>query len=109
MTGGIPCQRKRMQSGRERGQRPATRVAGDDLTVENARHEDGRAIARDAFDEAVLWVDREERLRLDRSCRGKGQQSDQRKAPAMSFWSLEWMAEDPATYSPRSKARSAPR
>jgi len=34
---------------------------------------------------------------------------DQRSAPATSFWSLLWTAAEPATYSPRSKARSAPR
>ncbi len=98
-----------MQSRRKRRNCPAAGTASEDLPVKNARYENGRTVARDAFDEPVFGIDGEERLRLDRGRRSKGQKADQRKAPAMSFCSFEWIADDPARYSPRSNARSAPR
>ena len=72
----VPGDRERMDAGRQRGQRPAGLAAGEDLPIEDARHPDGRSVARNAFDEAVLRVDRQHRLRLQRGS-GRGKQRDQ--------------------------------
>lgn len=98
-----------MESGRQSGEDPAVRPASEDLTIEHARDPDGRAVAGDALDETVLGIDGQDRLRLYRRRRSEGQKADQRSAPAISFWSLEWIADEPATNSPRSNDRSEPR
>ena len=69
----------------QRGDHAASGRAGENLPVEDARNPDRRAVARNAFDEAVPGIDREERLRLNRCGGSEGQQADQRRAPAMSF------------------------
>ena len=53
---------------RQSRDRAAGGSAREDLTVENARYPYRPAVAGDAFDQAMLGIDREHRLRLDRGC-----------------------------------------
>src|SRR3954454_7065932 len=105
----IPGEPEWMQTLRQGGDGPARHGAGKDLAVEDARHPDCRPVACHAFNQTMPGIDREDRLRLDGRCRREGHHADQRSAPAINFCSLEWIADEPATYSPRSSARSAPR
>ena len=109
LSASIPGNCERMDSGGQRRDRSASRATGEDLPIEDAGNPDRRSVACDALDEAVFRIDRKDRLRLDRRCCSEGQQADQRSAPAISFCSLEWIELEPATNSPRSSARSAPR
>src|SRR4029079_9202543 len=60
----IPGDRERGQPFGQGRQRAAAFATGEDLPVENARHPDRPAVAGNAFDDAVLRVDRDYGLRL---------------------------------------------
>lgn len=105
----VPAYGERVETCRQGGQRATREAAREDLPVEDAGKPNGLSVARNAFDDAVLRIDVENRLRLRRDGGSEAQQSYQRSAPATSFCSFEWIDPDAATYSPRSNARSAPR
>src|SRR5437763_17027208 len=109
LAGCIPGDGEWVQWRRERGDRSAGGAAGKYLPIEDARYPDRLAVAGNAFDQPVPWIDRQHCLRLNGRRSDERKQADQRSAPAISFCSLEWIDPAAATYSPRSNARSDPR